>query len=172
MGDRMKALTRVASVCGVAALATGCATQWPTQQEEVQVWLSEAPRTVAVKTAPELPTSSVRVRDHRAGERVGQGVKGALGGAGMSLYAGCVGGGAENASGVPAVLGAPTEYSLGTSGHPWRMQVSPLATDKLTLPAGTFDAVRVEVAGERAQTSFAGLAGGLWNTMEVTRFKF
>jgi hypothetical protein len=30
----------------------------------------------------------------------------------------------------------------------------------------------VEVVGERPQTSFAGLAGGLWNTMEVTRFKF
>src|SRR5687767_15703724 len=88
----MKALTSVAIACGIAALATGCATQWPTPQDEVAVWLSETPRTVAVNTAPALPASSMRVRDHRAGQRVGQGAVGAVGGAGMSVVAGCMGG--------------------------------------------------------------------------------
>jgi len=76
-----------------AALVTGCATQPPSAEEEAAVWLSEAPRTLKLTIEPELPKPSLRVRDHKVGQRVVMGVGGAALGAGMSLVYGCAGGG-------------------------------------------------------------------------------
>jgi hypothetical protein len=74
-------------------LLTGCATPPPTVEEETAVWLSEAPRTLKLTIEPELPKPSLRVRDHKVGERVLKGAGGAALGAGMSLVYGCAGGG-------------------------------------------------------------------------------
>ena len=92
-GDTMQALVSRQSAAVLAVLlAAGCATKPPTPEEEVSVWLSESPRAIAINVDRELPSASVRTRDHRAGERVRQGAGTALVGAGASVFVGCVGG--------------------------------------------------------------------------------
>src|SRR5687767_1158415 len=82
---------KLSAAIGVGLLCAGCASvEWPTPQEEVAVWLHEQPRVLAVQVDPELPDPQVRVRDHKAGERVGKGLGGAAMGAVMSLGAGCM----------------------------------------------------------------------------------
>ena len=64
---------KLSAAIGVGLLCAGCASvEWPTPQEEVAVWLHEQPRVLAVQVDPELPDPQVRVRDHKAGERVGK----------------------------------------------------------------------------------------------------
>lgn len=55
-------------------LASGCTTIRPTAEDKAAVWLAEAPRAISVKVHGELPSGSVRVLDHKVGERVGKGL--------------------------------------------------------------------------------------------------
>ncbi len=81
-----------ATVIMVAALASGCATKPATAEEEVAVWLSESPRMLEVRAAPEMPTPRVRVRDHKVGERVLNGTRYAAEGAVRTVAGMCQGG--------------------------------------------------------------------------------
>jgi hypothetical protein len=82
----------------LAALLSACATNphrmagSSGNEEQVQAWLVEAPREVAVKVSAELPAGSVQVWDSKTGERVGKGVVGAGAGAAQMLIRGCFAG--------------------------------------------------------------------------------
>src|SRR5687768_376038 len=81
---------RLLAAVWLGLLCAGCATpEWPTPAEEVAVWLHEQPRVLALRVEPHLPTPQVRVRDHKAGERVGKGALGGVAGAGLTVMAGC-----------------------------------------------------------------------------------
>jgi hypothetical protein len=71
-----------------------------------------------------------------------------------------------------ALPNAPTHYPLAGSNEPFRVRVGSIAPDQITVPAGTFKAVRVDVTGERSANGFAGLSGGMWNSLAVTRFRY
>src|SRR5688500_12600990 len=97
---------KLSAAIGVGLLCAGCASvEWPTPQEEVAVWLHEQPRVLAVQVDPALPTPQVRVRDHKAGERVGKGLGGVAVGAAMSVGAGCLYGGPFGC--IAGVVAAP-----------------------------------------------------------------
>lgn len=71
----MRAQQRKWLLMPLALLFTaGCATRLPTPEEQIAVWLSEAPRTLSVYVDHKLPQPSVRSRDHKVGERIGSGV--------------------------------------------------------------------------------------------------
>src|SRR5438105_9178523 len=89
-----RALLSVAALLVLACV--GCATKplpLPTAREELEVWLSEAPRTIAVRMDQDVPTAVVRSRDYHTGERVGGALGGAVGGGLYTVAAGCLGGG-------------------------------------------------------------------------------
>lgn len=88
----MKTKSKLGIAVTVAALLCGCATKPPTAKEKVAVWLAEGPRAIAVGVRPELPEPRVHTRDHQAGQRIGGAAKGGLGGAGASVYLGCMAG--------------------------------------------------------------------------------
>jgi hypothetical protein len=77
-------------------LATGCATRPSTPHEEAIRWISDAPRSIAIRVDRQLPDPAVVTYDHKTGARIGMGVGGALGGAGIgAVYViglGCTGG--------------------------------------------------------------------------------
>jgi hypothetical protein len=66
----------------------------------------------------------------------------------------------------------PAAYPLGGSSEPWRIRTRPVIQEEVSVQAGTFAALRVEVNGERSHAGFAGLSGGLMNTLGVTRFRY
>jgi len=80
-------LALCAAACGTTQLPP------PTAHEEVAVWLTEAPRTLAVEVDRDLPKAVVRTRDHHVGQRLGSGVWGAATGGVLTVAAGCAGGG-------------------------------------------------------------------------------
>jgi hypothetical protein len=71
-----------------------------------------------------------------------------------------------------ALPNPPTHYPLGGSNEPFRVRVASMLPDQVSVPAGSFKAVRVEVSGERSTNGFAGLSGGLMNSLAVTRFRY
>jgi hypothetical protein len=82
---------RVSAAAMTMFLAWGCAAPKPlTAQEQIAVWLSESPRTIAVSVDPVLPEASLVSRNHHGGERVGRGVAAAGTGAVASILVGCV----------------------------------------------------------------------------------
>src|SRR6185295_3311978 len=66
--------------------------QKPTPREEVEVWLSESPRSIAVEVDRTLPSVTLRSRDTHPVQRVGKGVGGAAYGGVYTVAAGCRGG--------------------------------------------------------------------------------
>lgn len=66
----------------------------------------------------------------------------------------------------------PVAYPLGGSPEPWRISTRPVIQEEVSVPAGTFTALRVEVNGERSHAGFAGLGAGLLNTLGVTKFRY
>jgi hypothetical protein len=66
----------------------------------------------------------------------------------------------------------PTHYPLDGSSEAFRVRVNGVVEDQVSVPAGTFKTVRVDVTGERGASGFPGLSGGLMNTMAVTRFRY
>lgn len=64
----------------------------------------------------------------------------------------------------------PTHYPLGTSREPFRVRVSNIVEDQISVPAGSFKAIRVDVTGERGASGFAGLSGH--DSLGVTRFRY
>ncbi|HEX6318074.1 MAG TPA: hypothetical protein VFZ84_04305 [Burkholderiales bacterium] len=74
------------------------------------MWLSEAPRTVAVKVAPTLPSPVVRVRDHKVGERVLNGTSAAVYSGMYTVGRSC---GAGAAGCVVGLVAAPFAAAIG-----------------------------------------------------------
>ena len=100
----------LAAACAAAGLASGCATKPATPEEEVAVWLSESPRTLDVRTAPELPNPRVRVTDHKVPERIAGGLGGAAYGAVYTVGGMCRGG---PIGCVVGVVAAPVGAAVG-----------------------------------------------------------
>ena len=77
-------------VAGLALVAAGgCATRPPTAQEQAARWLSDSPRSIAIRVEPELPAPAVVTYDHKVGRRVLHGAGGAGVGALYAVGAGC-----------------------------------------------------------------------------------
>ena len=73
---------------------------------------------------------------------------------------------------APASIGVPAEYPVGFTSEAFRMRVESVQQEEISVPAGSFKAVRVEVSGERSGAGPGGLGGGLWNTLAVARFRY
>jgi hypothetical protein len=73
----------------------------------------------------------------------------------------------------PSLLGAmPEDYPLGESREAWRVSRSPVVTERVSVPAGTFEAFRVQLTGERSAAGFIGHSNSMWNSLGVTRFRY
>jgi hypothetical protein len=73
----------------------------------------------------------------------------------------------------PSLLDAvPEDYPLGESREAWRVSKSPVIAEKVSVPAGTFEAFRVQLSGERSASGFVGHSNPLWNSLGVTRFRY
>lgn len=66
----------------------------------------------------------------------------------------------------------PAGYPLGDSREAWRLSESPVISERVSVPAGTFEAFRVQVSGERSASGFVGHSNPMWNTLGVTRFRY
>jgi hypothetical protein len=77
-----------------------------------------------------------------------------------------------NAATPTGLPNPPTDYPLGGSIEPFKVRVTNIVEDQISVPAGTFKTVRIDVSGERSATGFSGLAGGQWNVLGVTRFRY
>jgi hypothetical protein len=77
-----------------------------------------------------------------------------------------------NAASGGGLPNSPTHYPLGSSSEPFRVRVANIIEDQVSVPAGTFKTIRVDVSGERSSSGFGGLGGGQWNTLGVTRFRY
>jgi hypothetical protein len=66
------------------------------------------------------------------------------------------------------LLETPTGYPLD-SAQDWRVTASPVVSEEVSVPAGAFHAVRVQVMGERSNETFPGL---MWNTAGIARFRY
>lgn len=69
-----------------------------------------------------------------------------------------------------ALPNPPTHYPLGGSNESFRVRVASIAPDQVSVPAGSFTTLRVDVTGERSANGFAGLSG--MNTLGVIRFRY
>jgi hypothetical protein len=69
-----------------------------------------------------------------------------------------------------ALPNPPTHYPLGGSTEPFRVRVNGIVPDTVSVPAGSFRAMRIDVTGERSANGFAGLSG--MNTLGVIRFRY
>jgi hypothetical protein len=59
----------------------------------------------------------------------------------------------------------------GGSDEPFKVRVTSIGEDLVSVPAGTFKTVRVEVSGERGTSGFSG-RGGDRKRFAVTRFRY
>ena len=75
-----------------------------------------------------------------------------------------------NAASAMGLPNAPTHYPLGRSSTPFRVRVTHIVEDHISIPAGTFKTIRVDVTGER-RVSWRGRGGGV-NSLAVSRFKY
>jgi hypothetical protein len=76
---------------------------------------------------------------------------------------------AASASGLP---NAPTNYPLGGSGEPFRIRVTSIVEDHISVPAGSFKTIRVDVTGERSASGAQRSGRRGLNSLAVTRFKY
>jgi hypothetical protein len=97
----------------LALSATACATsvERPSAKEEAAVWLSESPRSISVEVDPQLPSVTLRTRDHHVGQRIGSGVGHAAIGGVYTVAGGCMAGGPIGC--VVGVILAPVGMVVG-----------------------------------------------------------
>ena len=55
-------------------LTSACATKPPTPEEQIAVWLAEAPRALSISVDRQLPHAGVHMHDAKIGERIGSGL--------------------------------------------------------------------------------------------------
>lgn len=168
---------KLSAAIGVGLLCAGCASvEWPTPQEEVAVWLHEQPRVLALQVDSALPTPQVRVRDHKAGERVGKGALGGVAGAGLTVVAGCHAGPIGCLAGIVAapvgavvgvVVGAVSVDSVDNyhpiieaQGAPELYQKAVKAEELQALFAAAMLAESAKGEGHGLQLAAAGDSGG------------
>jgi hypothetical protein len=116
MRNHLEVTTRWVSLLSILIFIAGCTTAYtpPPPKDEFSVWLSEAPRTIALDVDPELPRPDLMSRDRKVGERIAKGAGGGIAGAGYVFLSGCASGGPFGC--LAGLLLSPVGFVAGAAG--------------------------------------------------------